>query len=712
MWHIHKVAVKVQSIQVSLLGGRLFFKNISYIGANETISILQGSFTWRYWLFRTKSCQYFGKEEKGTKKESRLPARFSLSIEGLEWFVYNRSAAYDLIAEYLKENEVGNTSTEEFSEDGESPQPASSAAPTNNSEQEIDSLSPQNKPREKSFFESFRPFSEMLSESSREEHPLEKANPLSHFEYLFLRSLPLQIKIFKGAAIIGNRTTPSLMVFRFETGRGYIDGDKARNLSDKYRMQYQVHFKKPIVDFETNILYDENYKQGSSSTDLTDELPDWQSQSFLLTLMSSPKYLLIPFELLKKLVFWKTKTANKNGENEDQASTGGQSNGHDAWHGLSRYQMNETNEYEMQDFVRQTRDNVLDGAVKEYAKFNTILDASTCSVTFHYDIPGVIPEAHLVEPIPVYSGADIGNNGSAPEWGVDLSFSHTTVHYGPWADRQRLPLQRMLSPLNYHTFQPAEKRKPGELRDYTEFKLFLELIDDTVIRVPMRENSKNAQFAANAMSAASKEEESSEAGKFLRPFGWLELAVNDAMSISFITSMIPTAKDGWKSVLMVDMTNLEVRTSVNHELLFSASSHALVADISNTLCWNELQNWTISNNSYNVKMFLVREHIMLLSDLTNDFTDGPPTPYDLFTPFIYKLNWNIHDGYGIYLNINELNIINNPADFEENTYIAFKGQDLDISAKMPFDQVFQKKNTVEFSFKVILPFINFIFSIY
>jgi hypothetical protein len=116
------VYIDIQALQISLLGGRLFFKGLRYHGNNETILLQSGYITWSYWLRKVRELnldhsQDFEKnrisngsdrnkngtqppnltEEGGIKSPQKLPCRLSVSIKGAEWFIYNRSAAYDAI---------------------------------------------------------------------------------------------------------------------------------------------------------------------------------------------------------------------------------------------------------------------------------------------------------------------------------------------------------------------------------------------------------------------------------------------------------------------------------------------------------------------------------------------------------------------------------------------------------------------------------------
>src|SRR5579859_5718207 len=84
-WHRHKAYVQIDAIQFSFLAGRILFKNFRYQSRNQSIYILKGHITWRYWLRRVRI-----RENKQVKslENAKLPCRVSLEVEGVEWFVY------------------------------------------------------------------------------------------------------------------------------------------------------------------------------------------------------------------------------------------------------------------------------------------------------------------------------------------------------------------------------------------------------------------------------------------------------------------------------------------------------------------------------------------------------------------------------------------------------------------------------------------------
>src|SRR5436309_620735 len=132
-WHRYRVYIDIQALQISLLGGRIFFKGIRYHGNNETILIQNAYVTWSYWLRKVRELDVSQREalgekrtstesnrkslsgdrnsnlgtaeEGGMSKPSELPCRLNVVIRGAEWFIYNRSAAYDSIVAGLAQED-------------------------------------------------------------------------------------------------------------------------------------------------------------------------------------------------------------------------------------------------------------------------------------------------------------------------------------------------------------------------------------------------------------------------------------------------------------------------------------------------------------------------------------------------------------------------------------------------------------------------------
>lgn len=228
-WHRYKAYIQVDSIQVSVLAGRILFKNFRYQSRNQSVYIIKGHITWRYWLRRTRVREN-SQIKEGTN--AKLPCRIFLEIEGGEWFIYNRTPAYDAIITAAESRSKERTSqdNEEF---GKSETAKSSAERTSNASFQQNTSDSQKKPEIRK--------SQDKNESSA-----------------FLHSLPIQVVCKKGAIILGNTNTPSIVVARFVEADLAIDAAESRSKFDLYKMVYNCHFTRPTIQIKTNIDFKES----------------------------------------------------------------------------------------------------------------------------------------------------------------------------------------------------------------------------------------------------------------------------------------------------------------------------------------------------------------------------------------------------------------------------------------------------------------------
>lgn len=661
LWHKYQVRLKVQSIQLSLLGGRVFFKNLTYVGSNETITALQGNLTWRYWLHRRRLSKLesqinVDREGEGFREYNEtLPTRLSLHVDGLEWLVYNRSAAYDDLFEYVSKHrseESTSSSNADQNKEGESDSERTDVSPSEQSTSQPKSISQEwnstsNSPK--------------VDQNSQ-------VNDFNWFESLYLKLFPFQVKCNRGSVVVGNRNVPNVLVLHFQSGKAVIDAAQCRNKLDRYKMLYNTRLSTPLLEMRPNIDY-KDCKVNYGDVGKTHSKKTAKFMNRWTRVRRTILYLLNGF--LAK-------------DNTDDYLYDSDADAHFEWKGLSRYLSHEPQE----DIELTDMDKGMEELEEEYGKYSTLLDAAEATIVYYYDIVGKVPENTVSE---IHADSkDIGNGGSSPEWGFKLELKNSTISYGPWADRQRVPLQAMLLPRYCCNLRPQAKLLPNEDRIYTDLKFMVQFYGDTIFRIPTREFSKNAKFLA-----AYKEYPTLNSS---RPFGWIEFKAKELSALVYTVSLI-TTKNGSTSTFRIDLKDLEVRSSVNHGLLFSAKSHSLHGKIRYPLQWNGLQTWQIRNTSVGVQTFFLREHVTLLTDLLKDFSSSPLTSYDLFTPYRYDITWDI-SGYAILLNVNDLNIINNPSDFEDNTYVSFRGQDLSISMGISMDQIFQSKNQLDFTIAV------------
>ena len=96
----------VGAIHFSTLAGRVLIKDLRYHSSNQTFRIVKLQLSWRYWLRRPAEeedlshARVIGEDANG-KRSAPLACRVHISLQGLEWFMYNRTAAFDNIVSQL-----------------------------------------------------------------------------------------------------------------------------------------------------------------------------------------------------------------------------------------------------------------------------------------------------------------------------------------------------------------------------------------------------------------------------------------------------------------------------------------------------------------------------------------------------------------------------------------------------------------------------------
>ncbi|CAI5760005.1 unnamed protein product [Candida verbasci] len=633
LWKAFKIRVNVESLKVSPLGGRLFIKNLTIITSDYTVSILNSTFTWRYWLYRlTRLSNYFYETNDledltdgklggmNQKQNEKQPSRFLLVVEGFEVFMHNRTFAYDHIMDILNEKEKDtDPDSSSFSEDSKY---------------------------------NLRYRKHATSSSISSEDSVDIA-PGTKSLYFLLQLLPIYVKIKKGAFVMGNITTPSILVASYKNADATIDIAKSLNKFDFYRFLYDFAFDNFQLWMKPNIIYDNRTTS------------EKEEQNF----RHIKKYKL--YYQYKSAVNLLDRTVSKILRRKSSFNQPEQSDFE--WKGLRRYIGDNSDDAELMAMFNND---------EQYAKYSLILDSVTTRIIYYYDAPGIQPiKSELESQIP-------------PEHGVEMEISMGTIHYGPWADRQRVPLQNMFFPPIAKDSKPATNLTPGSQREYDGFKITMIVKDEVIIRIPTRESSKDKQLLKSDLGQA----------KPSRAFGWLEIKLSEGSNISSFTSYIANST-GFPNKLKVQFNEPEVRSSVNHDVLFLADQHQIDADIGFPLKWNGKCDWKFDQVSINSKLFLLREHTLLFSDLFTDFASGEPQKYEYFRPFLYQINWKLIN-YKFFLNVNDFNIINNPLDFENNKYLSFQGREIDCNIKIPLYGDFAKTTTV--TFDIITPWFDLI----
>ncbi|KAI9811900.1 MAG: hypothetical protein M1827_005251 [Pycnora praestabilis] len=762
-WHKYRVYIDIQALQVSLLGGRVFFKGLRYHGLNETILVQGGHITWRYWLRNVKEGDYSRRdnvliepgsigeqdaekcqeehkagsgEKGGVKGPNDLPCRIYISLRGLEWFIYNRSPAYDAIVASMS----GGVDTCSKCE----PEPGMhrdssgglDATPTPDVPTQDHTHSRKNASTSHGSSESRYRTQKGLSVSEKiqssgssiaelEHKTVEKSGSLDESPSLasttearsaterkesgapdsqLLRILPIHIECTKGAIVMGNENTKSVLTAHFEKADGEIEAKQSRP-ADQYKQLINFDFTHPVIQMRPNPDYKETQIAGAARLKNVEDTDsgrkaarhyNWHYHHQKRKVWHSIRDL-VP--LFQKSV--ESFAPSLQGKSTDRARSVSQSAEArpDHWLGLTRY-LDEA-EQEEQDGWPSI----------EYAKLSTVVDCPRLSMSFFWDVPGIIPPRSADDALDANTKHDI-NCDIPPEWGIDLSVQGGIINYGPWTDRQRGELQAVFFPTLYKDATPATRLIPGESRVSTVFKLFVELSESTILRIPSREESKDWKWIGRAEAVrgagirkGEKEHHKKKHGKRrkvdkgvpssdVRPFGWLDIKVTSNSTVSYTMDMV-AGKHGFKNTLNVDFQGTEITSSVNHCLLWRSDALTISCDLSNPLQWNALHTWNFNIGMHDLELFLLRDHIFLLTDLVTDWSTGPPADFYTFTPFKYFLNVQAKD-FKLYLNVNDSNIINNAADFEDNTFINIWGEHLVADVGIPLDKYRPTQNEISF----------------
>lgn len=725
-WNAYGIYLDIQALQISLLGGRIFFSRLRYHGNNETILLQNGYITWSYWQWRVRDVGIQSEKDEATRKaegkdpkRSKLPCRVNVVLTGLEWFIYNRSAAYDSILDALTdqtdEPAVTTATKEEGQQDGRAklrrrPDRApygpldSSASPPHNATSNCGTSADRSSLRDPDHPNLIKNFRSFPSDNDNESKSNESATSDDELP-LLLQFYPINLQCNKAAVVMGNENTKSLMVIKTKGLSGEIDATSTET-PDPYRELYQIKLERPTVEFRDNPDYKEDQAdRAAREKQVAKEAPHVPRRA------PFRKYRRKALHRLRNMVpFWNSSVESFPAEERSPTTAAGISRSStNHWQGLTRY---------LDDLERNEH---LRWAAVEYAAVNTILDTPEATITIYWDTPGLV-SPRRPGTVEKKSAADTDrdiNGDEPPAWGINLAIKGGTVNYGPWADRHRAELQRVFVPGVCKDAQPAKSLPVGASRVPTQFKLYVELDDDVTLRVPIREESKNWRFRGKepqtkttdatqvrrrAKQWQKQTEQVATGGGFERQYGWLDVKIAANSSVSYNMDMV-AGPHGFSSSLALDFPRTEISSSINHELLWRSGKQRISCDLSTPLKWNALRQWKFDITTDDLELFILRDHVFLLTDLVNDWSSGPPAEYLTFTPFKYLLDLHFRN-LVLYLNVNDGNIINKPTDLEDNAYLILKSPLLDASTCIPLDKYRPPKSVIPFEIRAEEAFLH------
>lgn len=719
-WHKYRVCLDIQALQFSFLGGRIFFKGLRYHGHNETILVYDGYVTWRYWLRRVRPLQWnrpakdtsgaatshsadhnnnSGQEGEAIRREPGanksapiLPCRIAMKARGIEWFIYNRSPAYDTILRNLAETEISKdadvnekVTRRKFHSRKHIIQTDVSVNKISHEVKKVAGGSHENEQDRKANSIFTTDSSEASSESTSTRDHSKTDFHLPKIVNLF----PIKIECSKGAIVMGNENTRSILTAKFDSAVGHIEARNSR-LVDSYKQSINVDFIHPIIRFKTNKDFKETLiAEGAIHKFREEAIPI--SNSFRDLWFNFKARLYHTWKLLRVLNPFSRGSAvslaqgceqSVNDRRHPERNTGVPGQSH--WLGLTRYLDGDD------DIVEQERWKTI-----EYGQFPTILDSPKIEMSFYWDVPGLVPKSNSSFSRHYLNSEEDINGDSPPDWGVDLRIVGGNIRYGPWADRQRADLQAVFFPSLRKDAVPAVKLEVGQPRVSTVFKLVIDIEEQTTIGVPTREGSKDWKWKGRETtsikpeseqknkklhSKRKKDKKASEASE-VRPFGWLDIKFFQDSTISFTMDLVAGSK-GFINRIDLDIRGPEISTSVNHGLLWRSKSQKISCDLSYPLKWNEIHSWNFDIQSESPEIFLIRDHIFLLTDLVDDWTSGPSEDFYSFVPYHYSINLGFQD-FQLHINANDANIINNPSDTDDNTFTIIHGKILSVALAIP-----------------------------
>ncbi|KAG1858104.1 hypothetical protein F4604DRAFT_1684988 [Suillus subluteus] len=615
--------VHIGSIHLSILAGRILLKDVKYHSSNMTVKIVTAQISWRYWL-RVPATEddlnhaHVGGEE--FNHTSPFPScRIKVSVQGFEWLLYNKTAAYDHIISQMQ----------------------AKASP----------------------WLGFYPPPALANI---------KALPVIHAALAWIKRqmpyldpndiLPIALELSKVAITCGNPSTPSLLVAECHRAEGTFGIVQARSKCDLYKQLLNLNFQKVLVQLVEN----DNY-QGSMPTIGHRIRENAETSSRFLELVPLGY---LPFRAFSRI--WKGLKLYTSG------------------HGSSVHDRRAAEKCFGPMPSRKSAKSIdeetpvgADFTTLEYAIERRIIEAPVLELSYYTDIVGDVPAAQDGPRGMGLESYDIGNGDLPPEWGVDLVIRKGTIRYGPWADRQRVHLQRTFFPPTYHDLEVSKHLKPGDKRTWTAMKVFVELRDKTVLYVPFREPSKNWQWDG--------------VSDYPRPRKRDHAALH-----------CTAGPDGYEPRLEVHLDTVSVTSSLNDIKLIEAESCRVHASFPSPLVWNAERLWSFSISLRQPVIYLLRDHINMFTDLTRDWTFGPPTEWNLFVPTIYALELDLHQ-FELNLYANDQNIIDKPLVKGENTLVTIRAPRLNIQVTLPSNKY--RPEATSIPFVVNVPDVNVFLSL-
>ncbi|PNS16825.1 hypothetical protein CAC42_4789 [Sphaceloma murrayae] len=700
-WRRYKAYIDITSLQISLLGGRLFFKTLRYQAHNETILVHDGRITWRYWLRKVQDADVYrtkGNDDRAASSESdaqsntdgqsagrsstdeetarvppqtNLPCRFHVRVSGVEAFLYNHSPSYDHILSELEAVQAQKAKQRDSERSSDLPSTNSFSASTE---------------KRSSDDAETQPLSTEATRSDVEEtaRPTDSSSSLPAYLQLF----PIQVECKKAAAAVGNENTRSVIVAKTESATGRIDAGPASPL-DIFRLLFMFNLNNVSVSLRPNQDFKELQMQAASRADGDKKARPPRHRPYAFSHLLSVLRKLCTLGIWARSSSSSIRTFHSRHKSQD-ISLEEPLMPERTWHGLARFLDDEAK------VASSEWDEV------EYARLSSLADFAKVGLKFYWDIAGPVRPITPIAAGSTPSSEDV-NGTDPPKYGLELTIRDGLVNYGPWMDRERVVLQNVFFPASMVDARPYPTLKAGQPRLATVFGMSFFVEGKVTLRIPTREASKDYKWQSKAPQAESvdpkkptrrKKQTStadskraskirSDNSKDRRPFGWLDLTVLEDTVVHYNMDMY-ARKDGFHNRLDLHVKQPSISTSVNHDILWRSGDISVKGNLSNPLSWNSLRTWYFDIVVQDLDLYILRDHMFLITDVITDWTSGPPANFYTFVPFRYKLDMKF-ENFNLFLGANDANLINRPTDPDDNSFLVLRGDSLHVDFTIPIE---------------------------
>ncbi|TPX34646.1 hypothetical protein SmJEL517_g02685 [Synchytrium microbalum] len=629
-WRQHNEWVEVESIAFAPLSGKILFKNLKYYSRDQSISILRGHITFRYWVFRVR------KEAPSPDQQAalaELPCRIKIRIDGLEWFLYNRTSAYEQLKNLF-----------ESMTDGDS----------------LNSPSHQNSPFRDTASVHILPDGGEITQ-----HPAKDS--------LLRALLPLELVSTTGSAMIGNPDLQTILTASYQEAKGVYEIVKPRSPYDTYSSNLTLKLHQTKLKMQLNADFKE------SELNQAARMREFHPESQL--------FKGIPF--LERLAAYFNKLSSMQHPDMDDsiplqnASTWGH------WSGLSRYTNPQPahNIYNgvisHDEYARVLRIMDCDEFTLNYYYDcpGPVPARSMKARAFDVDIGN--------GDLPPQWGIDLLANNASLFYGpwTDRQRSHLQHFFYPPSYTNQEPARILgANDLRVHTVFKILLQFTGNsswqipLREASKDYLFADSL-----RSPS-EGGNNARKKRHYGWFDLKFSTGSTVSYTLPLINSENGSTSEA--IVSLRDLVVISSLNHAEVVVAD--RLTLNCALHHPLIWNASRVWKFDVIISNHMLEPLRSPSPDARTSTVNVpgiikgvYLLRDHITLLQDLITDWGSGPPVTLDKHIPIQYQLKV-LFSEFRLFLCVNPLNVINQPNDLEENAYMVVQGTELKANILMDF----------------------------